>query len=109
MSLIETSELGEQIAEKIVGHCVRWVLRQGPPEHALAFLITILGQKRPRLPQATERRFRTGRRGAAEAADCLVAVAECVDQRAGAEPCLRQGGIELRGAVVGNDGTSNVA
>ena len=99
--LVETAELREQIAQQIMRHGVAWIERQRVSQHLFGFLIAILGQQRPRLAKAAEAGLASGRRRAAETADRLIAMAQCVDQGAGAEPRLGQGWEQLSGAVVG--------
>ena len=89
--LVETAELREQIAQQIMRHGVPRIERQRLSQHLFGFLIAILGQQRPRLAKAAEAGLTAGRRRAAETADRLVAMAQCVDQGAGAEPRLGQG------------------
>ena len=107
--LVETAELREQIAQQIMRHGVPRIERQRLSQHLFGFLIAILGQQRPRLAKAAEAGLTSGRRRAAETADRLVAMAQCVDQGAGAEPRLGQGWEQLSGAVVRNDCPADVA
>jgi hypothetical protein len=107
--LVETAELREQIAQQIMCQGVRRIVRQCLSQCLFGFWIAILGQQRPRLAQAAEAGLTSGRRGAAETANRLVTMAQGVDQRAGAEPCLGQGWEQLSGAVVCDDCLSDIA
>ncbi len=109
MRLVETAALGQQIAEQIERHGVRRVEHQRLAKHLFGFRVAILGQECPCLAQAAEAGLGSARRGPAEAADGLVAMAERVDQGAGAEPDLGQRGENLGGTVIGHDGPADVA
>jgi broad specificity phosphatase PhoE len=54
------------------------------------FLIAIFNEQRARLAEAAKAAFSSRRGRPAETADRLLAIAQCVDQRAGAEPSLGQ-------------------
>src|SRR5579864_982789 len=85
------------------------IARQRLSQHQFSFLIALLGQQRPRLAQAPEAGLAAGLRRAPETADCLVQMAQGVDQCAGAEPRLGQGWKQLGGAVVRNNCRAQVA
>jgi len=74
--LVETAELTEQIAQQIVRHGVPRIESQRVSQHLFGFLIAILDQQRPRLAKAAEAGLTSGRRRAAETADCLLAMAQ---------------------------------
>ena len=78
-------------------------------EYQFGFFLAILRQQRPCLAKAAEPGLTSGRRRAAETAERLVAMAQCVDQGAGAEPGLRQGWRQLSCAVVRSDCAADVA
>ena len=61
------------------------------------------------MPRRPKLLLTSGRRRTPETADRLVAMAQRVDQRAGAEPCLGQGWEQLRGSVVSNECPAGVA
>ena len=106
--LVETAELRQQVSPQLVRHGVRRIGRQRLSQYLFGFLITILDQQRPRLGQAAVAGLRCGRGRAAETADRLVAMAQCVGQGAGAEPRLGQRWEQLSGAAVRNDRLADV-
>ena len=108
-SLVETAELSEQIAQQIISHGVPRIGHQRLSQYLFGFLIAILGQQRPRLAKAAEAVPISGRCRAPETADRLVAMAQRIEQGAGAEPRLSQGWEQFRGAVVRNDRPADVA
>src|ERR1700721_345956 len=98
--LVETSTLSQQIAEQIERHGVGRVERQRLAKYLFGFGIAILGQECPCLAEAAEAGLGSARRGPAEAADGFVAMAERVDQGAGAKPGPCQRGGAPGGRVV---------
>jgi hypothetical protein len=90
VSLFETTELGEQVTEQVVRHGVGRIEHERLSQHPFGFDVAIFGQERPCRAEASESRLRSRRCRAAKTADRLVAVAQCVDQCASAEPGLRQ-------------------
>ena len=107
--LVETAEVGEQISQQIIRHGVARIGHQRLSQHLFGFLIAILDQQRPRLTQAAVAGLTRSRCRATETANRFVAMAQCIDQGAGPEPCLRQGWEQLSGAVVRNDCPGDVA
>jgi len=107
--LVETAEFRKQIAQQIVRHGVARINRYRVSQHPFGFLISILCQQRPRLAKVAEAGLPSGSRGATETADGLVAMPQCVNQRASAEPRLSQGWEQLSGAVVRSDCPADVA
>jgi hypothetical protein len=73
------------------------------------FLIAILDQQRPRLAEAAEVGSTSAHGRAPETTDRLLAMAQCVDQSAGAEPRLGQRWLQLRGAVIRSERSADVA
>src|SRR5437763_15447573 len=90
-------------------HGVLRIVCQRLSQDQFGFVIAILDEQRPRLANAAEAGLTSSCCRTAETADRLVAMAECVDQGAGAEPRLGQGWLQLSGAVVGSDSPSDVA
>src|SRR5580658_540797 len=71
--------------------------------------MAIPGQQRPRFAQAPEAVPIASRRRAPETADRLVAMAQRIEQGAGAEPRLSQGWEQFSGAPVRSDCPADVA
>ncbi len=71
-------------------HGVLRIGRQRFSQHQFGFVSALFGEQRTRLAQAAEARLASSRCGAAETFDRFVAMAQRVDQRAGAEPRLSQ-------------------
>jgi hypothetical protein len=106
--LLETTALGEQVAQQVLRQGIGGIERQHLPQCPFGFDVAIFGQERARRAEAAESRLPSRRRRAAETADRFVTMAHGVDQRAGAEPRLGQRRLQLGGTVVGRDGRAQI-
>lgn len=108
-SFIEAAKLREQITQQIMRHGVFGIVRQRLSQNLFSFLISILSEQRSRFAEAAEAGPASSGSRPAETTDGLVAMAQGVNQSAGAEPCLSERWKKFSGAVVSDDCPADVA